>query len=74
MRLYDNNEFVIYNIGKRPIYVDGVSVVHGDKARLNNNSIIEIALIRLHFIRNENYKKRVVNNNTEPEEKAPIKF
>ncbi|KAI1731647.1 FHA domain-containing protein [Ditylenchus destructor] len=58
MKLYDNDEFILHNLGKQTIYVDGKSLLQGDKARLHNNSIIEIALIRLHFIPNENRRSQ----------------
>lgn len=40
-------EFFITNTGKLPMYVDGSTVVQGNKARLFDSSIIEIAQIRL---------------------------
>ncbi|KAL3998443.1 N-terminal region of micro-spherule family protein [Acanthocheilonema viteae] len=37
----------VTNIGKPPIYVDGKTLLSGDKTRLFNNGLIEIAQIRL---------------------------
>lgn len=60
MKLYENGDFLLHNLGNRPIYVDGKSVIKGDRAQLQNNSVIEIGLIILHFTRNENYKRTSV--------------
>lgn len=55
LKFYDNDDCMLMNISKRPIYVDGKAILQNEKAHLNNNSVIEISLIRLHFIRNEKY-------------------
>ncbi|VDK48218.1 unnamed protein product [Anisakis simplex] len=44
----------INNVGKRPIFVDGKTVLEGSKARVFNNSVIEVANIRLVFVVNSN--------------------
>lgn len=62
MRLYDNGDFLLHNFGNRPIYVDGKSLLKGDRASLQSNSVIEICLLVLHFTRNENYKKSAIQN------------
>uniref|UniRef100_A0A915E6E3 FHA domain-containing protein n=1 Tax=Ditylenchus dipsaci TaxID=166011 RepID=A0A915E6E3_9BILA len=64
MKLYENDEILMHNLGKRPIYVDGKSILQGEKARLNNNSIIEISLIKLNFTRNETTKSMEHNRST----------
>lgn len=40
-------EVYLSNIGKAPIYVDGKTLLSGDKTRLFSNGLIEIAQIRL---------------------------
>ena len=42
-------EFHIANEGKRPIYIDGKPVLKGNKARLLNNSVVEVSKF-LHII------------------------
>uniref|UniRef100_A0A1I7XED9 FHA domain-containing protein n=1 Tax=Heterorhabditis bacteriophora TaxID=37862 RepID=A0A1I7XED9_HETBA len=42
-------EFMITNLGRRPIFVDGKSLIQNGKTHLVDNSIIQIALIRLVF-------------------------
>lgn len=37
----------ISNVGKPPVYVDGKTLLNGDKTRLCSNGLIEIAQIRL---------------------------
>lgn len=55
LKLGDNREIFLHNIGKRPIFVDGKSLLQGDKMRLENNGLIEISCIRLLFQRNDHY-------------------
>ncbi|MFH4980873.1 hypothetical protein AB6A40_007582 [Gnathostoma spinigerum] len=45
-------EVVISNVGKRPMFVDGKTIENGSKARISNNSIIEIAHVRLMLVLN----------------------
>ncbi|VDM11658.1 unnamed protein product [Wuchereria bancrofti] len=40
-------EVFLSNVGKPPIYVDGKTLLSGDKTRLFSNGLIEIAQIRL---------------------------
>lgn len=37
----------VSNVGKPPMYVDGKTLLNGDKTRLFSNGLIEIAQIRL---------------------------
>lgn len=46
-------EFYITNDAKRPLYVDGKPVLNGNKAKLSNNAVIEMAEIRLVFVTNQ---------------------
>uniref|UniRef100_A0A914ZVY9 Microspherule protein N-terminal domain-containing protein n=1 Tax=Parascaris univalens TaxID=6257 RepID=A0A914ZVY9_PARUN len=45
-------EFFISNVGKRPMFVDGKTIVEGSKARVCNNSVIEVAHVRLVLVAN----------------------
>lgn len=73
MKLYDNGDFLLHNLGSRAIYVDGKSVIKGDRVQLQNNSVIEIGLIILHFTRNENYKKPFLPANINQQQQPMIK-
>lgn len=44
IRVKNNGEFFIASEGKRPIYVDGVPVLTGNKRVLNNNSVLEVSV------------------------------
>ena len=44
IKLRSNGDFFITNEGKRPIYVDGMPILHGNKTRLNNNCVIEVRM------------------------------
>ncbi|XP_014249677.1 microspherule protein 1 isoform X2 [Cimex lectularius] len=52
IRLRNNGDFFIMNEGKRPIYVDGRPILAGNKYRLNDNSVVEIAGLRFVFLIN----------------------
>jgi len=52
IRLRNNGDFFVLNEGKRPIYVDGRPILTGNKYRLNDNSIVEIAGLRFIFLIN----------------------
>ena len=45
IKLRNNGEFYIANEGKRPIYIDGKSILTNQKQKLNNNSVVEVCLI-----------------------------
>ncbi|CAN8010509.1 unnamed protein product [Ixodes pacificus] len=53
VKLRNTGEFIIANEGKRPIYIDGKPVLAGDKHKLNNNSVVEIAGLRFIFLVNQ---------------------
>ncbi|XP_064823922.1 microspherule protein 1-like [Oncorhynchus masou masou] len=53
IKLKNNGDFFIANEGRRPIYIDGRPVLSGDKWKLNNNSVVEIAGLRFVFLINQ---------------------
>lgn len=52
IRLRNNGDFFIMNEGKRAIYIDGRPILAGNKYRLNDNSVVEIAGLRFVFLIN----------------------
>ncbi|KAF7208544.1 microspherule protein 1 [Nothobranchius furzeri] len=52
IKLKNNGDFFIANEGQRPIYIDGRPVLSGNKWKLNNNSVVEIAGLRFVFLIN----------------------
>jgi len=53
IKLRNNGEFYIANEGKRPIYIDGKSILTNNKQKLNNNSVVEISCLRFIFLINQ---------------------
>lgn len=53
IRLRNNGDFFLSSEGKRAIYVDGRPILAGNKYRLNNNSVVEIAGLRFIFLVNQ---------------------
>lgn len=53
IRLRNNGDFFISSEGKRPIHVDGRPILQGNKYRLNNNTVVEIAGLRFIFSVNQ---------------------
>uniref|UniRef100_A0A8C9TK67 Microspherule protein 1 n=1 Tax=Scleropages formosus TaxID=113540 RepID=A0A8C9TK67_SCLFO len=53
IKLKNNGDFFIANEGRRPIYIDGRPVLSGNKWKLNNNSVVEIASLRFVFLINQ---------------------
>ncbi|RWS17120.1 microspherule protein 1-like protein [Dinothrombium tinctorium] len=54
IKLQANGDFMIVNTGKRPFYVDAKPVLgSGNCAKLNNNSVVEIAGLRFVFLINQ---------------------
>ncbi|XP_063225035.1 microspherule protein 1 isoform X1 [Bacillus rossius redtenbacheri] len=53
IRLRNNGDFFLSSEGKRPIYIDGRPILTGNKYRLNNNSVLEIAGLRFVFLVNQ---------------------
>ncbi|CAL4096674.1 unnamed protein product [Meganyctiphanes norvegica] len=52
IKLRNTGDFLIANEGKRPIYVDGKPILANNKAKLNNNSVVEISSLRFIFLIN----------------------
>lgn len=44
IKLRSNGDFFITNEGKRPLFIDGVPLLHGNKTKLNNNCTIEVRI------------------------------
>lgn len=53
LRLRNTGEFYMSSEGKRPIFIDGRPIISGNKARLFDNSIVEIASLRFIFSVNQ---------------------
>lgn len=53
IKLKNNGDFFIANEGRRPFYIDGRPVLTGNKWKLNNNSVVEIAGLRFVFLINQ---------------------
>lgn len=53
IKLRNNGEFFLANEGKRPVYIDGTPVLAGNKFKLSNNSVVEIAGLRFIFLVNQ---------------------
>lgn len=60
-RLTNTGEFFLSSEGKRPIFVDGVPILQGNKVRLHNNSVVEISCLRFIFTVNMDLT-RVIRN------------
>ncbi|XP_065361657.1 microspherule protein 1 [Calliphora vicina] len=52
IKLRSNGDFFIANEGKRPIFIDGVPLLAGNKTRLANNCVVEISGLRFVFLVN----------------------
>ncbi|XP_054277295.1 microspherule protein 1 isoform X2 [Macrosteles quadrilineatus] len=53
IRLRNNGDFYLASEGKRAIFVDGRPILAGNKYRLNNNSVVEVAGLRFIFLVNQ---------------------
>ncbi|GAB6029584.1 Microspherule protein 1 [Chamberlinius hualienensis] len=53
IKMKSNGEFYLANEGKRPVYIDGKPVLVGNKHKLGNNSVLEIAGLRFIFLINQ---------------------
>lgn len=53
IKLRNSGDFYVANEGKRAIHIDGKSVMKGQKTKLNNNSVVEIAGLRFIFLINQ---------------------
>ncbi|XP_015923740.1 microspherule protein 1 [Parasteatoda tepidariorum] len=64
IKMDNNGEFYLINEAKKPIFVDGKPVLNGTKYKLNNNSVIEIAVLRFIFIVNQEAIAALKNKST----------
>ncbi|XP_071488593.1 uncharacterized protein [Diadema antillarum] len=53
IKLRNNGEFYLANEGKRAVHIDGKPVLKGQKWKLANNSVVEIAGLRFIFLVNQ---------------------
>ncbi|XP_030830172.1 microspherule protein 1 isoform X1 [Strongylocentrotus purpuratus] len=53
IKLRNNGEFYLANEGKRAVHIDGKPVLKGQKWKLTNNSVVEIAGLRFIFLVNQ---------------------
>lgn len=51
--LQQTGEFIIYNTGKRPIYIDSKPLLPNSPHRINHNSLIEFATLKFIFLINQ---------------------
>merc|ERR1712179_281757 len=49
IKLKNTGEFFLLNEGKRAIFVNGVPISRGAKAKLTNNSVLEISSLKFVF-------------------------
>ncbi|XP_065160741.1 microspherule protein 1 isoform X2 [Atheta coriaria] len=61
LRLRNTGEFYLSSEGKRPIFVDGRPISNGNKVRLFDNAVVEIACLRFIFSINQDLI-RVIHN------------
>ncbi|XP_067015360.1 microspherule protein 1 [Anabrus simplex] len=70
IRMRNNGDFFLSSEGKRAIYVDGRAILAGNKYRLNNNSVLEIAGLRFVFLINQDLmnviRQEVIKLNLQP--------
>lgn len=62
----NNGDFVLYNEGKRPVFVDEKPVLTGCKVRLLNNAVVEIGLLKFVFLINADYIKTLGKKRDRP--------
>lgn len=59
IKMRNNGDFFLSNEGKRPIFVDGVPIISGNKIKLHNNNVIEIAGLRFIFLINHDIVQKI---------------
>lgn len=62
IKLRSNGDFFITNEGKRPLFIDGVPLLHGNKTKLNNNCTIEVSVFVLCLLQ-YNFPIKTMNYN-----------
>ncbi|XP_056630716.1 microspherule protein 1 [Diorhabda sublineata] len=61
LRLRNTGEFYLSSEGKRPIFVDGRPITAGNKIRLYDNAVVEIACLRFIFFINHDLIRAIHN-------------
>ncbi|CAH1119529.1 unnamed protein product [Phaedon cochleariae] len=61
LRLRNTGEFYLSSEGKRPIFVDGRPITAGNKVRLYDNAVVEIACLRFIFSVNHDLIRAIHN-------------
>ncbi|XP_060520980.1 microspherule protein 1 isoform X2 [Cylas formicarius] len=61
LRLRNTGEFYVSSEGKRPIFVDGKPISVGNKVRLYDNAVVEIACLRFIFSVNHDLIRAIHN-------------
>ncbi|XP_023020364.2 microspherule protein Rcd5 isoform X1 [Leptinotarsa decemlineata] len=61
LRLRNTGEFYLSSEGKRPIFVDGRPITAGNKVRLYDNTVVEIACLRFIFSVNHDLIRAIHN-------------
>ncbi|CAG9840986.1 unnamed protein product [Diabrotica balteata] len=61
LRLRNTGEFYLSSEGKRPIFVDGRPITAGNKTRLYDNAVVEIACLRFIFSINQDLIRSIHN-------------
>ncbi|XP_015120989.1 microspherule protein 1 isoform X2 [Diachasma alloeum] len=72
IRMRSNGDFFLCSEGKRPVFVDGRPILAGNKFKLKNNSIIEVASFQCVFLINQDLRS-VIRQEWERNFKAQLK-
>lgn len=49
IKMRSNGDFFLVNEGKRPIFVDGIPIITGNKIKLHNNNVIEVSKLIYYY-------------------------
>lgn len=66
LRLRNTGEFYLSSEGKRPIFVNGRPITNGNKVRLYDNAVVEIACLRFIFSVNHDLIRSIHNESVRP--------
>uniref|UniRef100_A0A914PS43 FHA domain-containing protein n=1 Tax=Panagrolaimus davidi TaxID=227884 RepID=A0A914PS43_9BILA len=61
LKLNENDEFILYNTGRNPVYADKKVIQSKQKTIITSNTTIEFGIISLLFLRNET-ARRITNS------------
>lgn len=64
LKLNEHDEFLLFNIGRNPIFIDGKVLQPNQKTILPSNTIVEFGIISLLFLRNETALKPIGQQET----------